>query len=332
MKRLTVCSTALIVVSSAATPADFPAKKSPVAPPVSDITFEVGAKYDFTKHSTKLKSHHNQLNGGETSATLGWNSIYSHGIEINGKISSQTLGVYSKGAVKINKSSNKSGEMRDTDYVSSTGVTFADSTSSAELSKGTKFNLNVGKDFYFDKIKFSPFVGWYYSKARMEAFGLTWLPVGDPSYYAANNLTLGNFVSNSVRDMTYETIINAPRFGASFNIPVSDRIALNFEPVLMPFAGIRLNDWHHLTPDKVHDDIPNLISKKTGIGYSADVSVSYKIHNNMNFELGLNFSEFVMKNADTTNRMVSGTTFMRDNVKELKISDMGITSGIKYKF
>jgi hypothetical protein len=222
--------------------------------------------------------------------------------------------------------------MRDTDFMSNTGVSFADSTSNAELSKATKFHLNVGKDLYVEKIKISPFVGWYYSKARMEAFGLTWLPVGDQSFYASNNLPLGNFVPSSVRDMTYETIISAPRFGVSFHLPVSERVALNFEPVLMPVAKMRLNDWHHLTPDKVHDAVPNLISKKSGIGYSADISLSYKISDNLNLELGLNFSEFVMRNADTINRMVSGTYFNRDSIKELKINDLGITSGIKYKF
>ena len=300
----------------------------------NSFNVEIGAKYVYTKNTTILKTHHNQINGnaGETSAKLDWNSIYSHGVELSAKIVSQDTNFYSKGALLIDKSFNKSGEMRDTDFMSITRVSIADSTSIAELSKGLKLNINFGKDFYLDKTTISPFIGWYYAKDRMEAFGLTWLPVGDRTLYNTYNLSLGEFVPKTIRDMTYETIINAPRLGISIQHPLSERFSINVEPVFMPFARMRLNDWHHLTPDKVHDALPNLISKKVGVGYSADVALNYKFSEKTHVGVGINYSEFTMRNADTINRMVSGTNIMHDSIKNLRIQNLGLVSSFKYRF
>ena len=297
------------------------------------INLELSTKYIYSKNHTKFQSQHNTTNGiPETGATIDWSGLYSNNIELNAKLTDKETNLFAKGAINVGKGFDKSGLMRDTDYKSN-GQTIGDSTSEAKVSRDQNIRIDFGRDYIINETKVSPFIGFYYTKTKLDSFGITFNAVDDPAViYTPNAITPGVFANSSVLGLAHETIIKAPRFGVLVNHSLSESLSVDVELALMPYAQMTLNDWHYQNADKVQDGSPNGVSKGTGWGYATEILINYQLTKASKVGFGVKYTDFIMHNSDLTNRMVAGTNTTTDGLKELSIQNFGLMANFQYKF
>ena len=285
---------------------------------------EVGIRYWYGKNNTKFDSHSQDATKGDPNATLNWTNMKSNNIELLGKVADIDDKYFVKGLIGGNIGSISSGQIQDIDYYAGQ-TTFADTTSKAKEISASYIYLDVGKDIQLDFLKVSPFIGFFYSKQLLDAYGGTVNAITSGNYWAYNMMgwTVGQVFDDSVKPFNYETIVSTPRVGIAFDKKVGDfETFLQF--VYMPRSHITLNDSHKLDTNKVTNAGPNAISNGYGFGYAYEFLINYLITDNSKLGVGFKYEEFLMKNKDFRyNTLTSGWYNDVSAMKQLSIKKYG---------
>jgi hypothetical protein len=256
----------------------------------------------------------------------------SNNIEFNAKLTNKKDLFFAKGSVLLGKNTKTSGQIQDTDYAVSDSRTFGDTISEAQVVDNTRFIFDFGKGFKFMSSKLEGFVGYFYSKTKMDALGLLVLPVQDNTLYNDINWSPGQLLYSNTVGVTYQTIIEAPRIGISFKHLISPKRSIDTQLAYMPNAKMTLNDWHRFSTTKVVDENPNLIAKGVGNGFSADFDFVNHINKNMSYGLGVRYTYFNMGNAEKLIRGINGDSITPDGLTGLSVKNFGLLFNFNYGF
>lgn len=303
-------------------------------PAITDFAFEGGVKYAYLKNKMRYASQYNGYPriSGFTSATLGWNDLISKGVELSAKFTHNPTSIFANVSLLAGWNSDRSGNMRDIDFISSSGVTIFDTVSATKINHNYAVHFDVGRTYLIGTASLSPSLGYYYADTKMDAYGGTALPVGNNTLYNNIGIAPGFSIASSININTEQSIVHAPRFSVGLHQPLTDSISLIIEPAYMPLAKITFNDWHRISSDKMQDGIPNLIAKNKGWGYSLDADLNYKYSQSISFSMGLKYTKFAMGEANALNRMVVGNNIQTNGTKSVDFETLGLLMGAKYKF
>ena len=305
------------------------------APPIEpDFSIDAGLKFAYLNNKMRYKSQYNgyQNISGFTGATLNWNKMNSKGIELTSSAIHNSSKVFAAFSITTGFNSDQSGNMRDIDYIASSGITIGDTISKAKMNHNYSMHLDFGRAFLFGATAISPSFGYYFSDTKMDAYGATLLPVGNNTVYSNYGLAPGYSIAKNIKITTEQAIVQAPRIALGLSHSITEKMTISIEPAYMPFANITFNDWHHISSDKVQDGTPNLIAKNTGSGYSIDADLGYKFSQNLSLSLAFKYSKFSMGETNVFNRMVSGNNVQPNGTKSLDFESLGFLFGAKYRF
>ena len=300
----------------------------------SDFSFNGGLKYAHLKNRMRYASQYNgyQNISGFTGATLTWTNMMSKGAELSANLTHNPTRIFANFSFITGWNSEQSGNMRDIDFITSSGVSIGDTISGAKMSHNYSMHVDFGRRFFVGSTTLSPSLGYYYADAKMDAYGATALPVGNNTLYNNFGISPGFSIGNAIKITTEQAIVHAPRLSIGLSQPLTDNLTFNIEPAYMPFANMTFNDWHHVNADKVQDGAPNLIAKKMGWGYSLDADMSYKFSQKIDILIGLKYAKFSMGEANVLNRMVAGNNIQTNGAKSLDFETLGLLVGAKLKF
>jgi len=313
---------------------------SAVTPPPTEsirlpgnYSLDVGVSYIYETNNTIASFQGSSYPGiGATRATLNWDKMTSDNIELSAKLTSNKDLLFAKGSILLGKSIKTSGQMQDTDYAVNDSRTFGDTLSDAQIVDNTRFIFDIGKSFKIMSSKLEGFVGYFYSKTKMDALGFLTLPVQNNTFYNDNNWLPGQLSYPNIVGTTYQTIIEAPRIGVSYQHPISHKQFINSKLVFMPSARMTLNDWHRYSTVRIVDENPNLIAKGLGGGFSADFDFSNHINKNMRYGLGIRYTYFSMGAAEKLSRGINGDTITPDGLTGLSVKNFGLLFNFNYGF
>ena len=301
----------------------------------SPFTFDVGSRYWYSTTNIKTVGINNGASYGNPSYVINWSNMTGNNLELFGKMLHSESEYFVKGYVGTNLGNGDSGKMTDVDYASGQTTT-SDTTSSAKQLSASYGVLDLGKDFKLSSTTLSPFLGYFYWKQKSQSYGATINQITSGNYTFYNNMgwTVGQVISNSVNPITYETIVNAPRFGFSLNQPVSEKFTVDFELAYMPFANIKLNDTHNAAPNYyVLNGSPNNVSGGQGWGYGSDIYFKYKVTENTKIGLGFRYQYFELKNQNySTNLVNGGWSTTANGLQKLTLEKYGLTLSGEYRF
>jgi hypothetical protein len=292
-----------------------------------------GIRYWHAKNNTRFDAYSQDGLRGNPSATLDWKNLKSNNIEIFGKKMLQKSNYFTKGLVGGNINSASNGQIQDVDYYTGQ-VTFSDTTSKAKEIHATYFNFDIGKDYELDSITVSPFIGLFYSKQMLESYGATINSINSANhnYYNRMGWTIGQIIPDSIIPFNYQTIIKAPRIGFSLSTPASD-FQIDYEFSLMPYANIKLNDFHNADPTLVTNAGPNGIATGTGWGYATELTLNYQFTKNSKIGFGFKYQHFILENQDMTfNSVANGWNNLPGSLKHLSVSKYGNLINYQLKF
>jgi len=301
----------------------------------STFTFDVGSRYWYSTTNIKTEGLNNGASYGNPSYVIDWSNMTGSNLELFGKMLHSESEYFVKGYVGTNLGNGASGKMSDVDYARGQTTTSVLNTDAKQLSASYGV-LDFGKDFKLSNTSISPFVGYFYWKQKSQSYGGTVgaITSGDYTLYNSLGITVGQVLSNSVNVITYETTVNAPRFGFSLNQPVSEKFTVDFELAYMPFANIKLNDTHNAAPNYyVTNGSPNNVSSGQGWGYGSDIYLKYKVSKNTKFGVGFRYQYFELKNQNySTNLVNGGWNTTTNGLQKLTLEKFGLMLSGEYRF
>jgi hypothetical protein len=299
------------------------------------VTLDLGTRYWYSSSNVKSEGLNNGGVGyGNPSFVINWSNMTANNLEFFGKILDKQSNFFLKGYIGTSLGDGLSGQMTDVDYAPGQKTT-SDTTSNAKQLSATYGVLDIGKDFNLSGTKVSPFVGYLYSKQKLQSYGATINEItsGNYSLYNSLGLKVGQVVSDSINPITYETIIQSPRFGFSLNQPVNEKITFDFELAYMPFANIKLNDTHNAAPNYyVVNGSPNVISSGNGWGWGGDVFMNYQVSNTIKVALGYRYQYFELKDQVLSGNFVNGGWNNNSNLQKLSSQKQGVMFSGEYRF
>jgi hypothetical protein len=300
----------------------------------SPFTFDVGSRYWYSTTNIKTEGLNNGASYGNPSFVIDWSNMTGSNLELFGKMMHSESEYFVKGYVGTNLGNGDSGKMSDVDYASGQTTTSVLNTDAKQLSVSYGV-LDFGKDFKLSNTSISPFLGYFYWKQKSQSYGGTIgaITSGDYTIYNVLGLTVGQVLLNSVNVITYETTVNAPRFGFQLNQPVSEKFTVDFELAYMPFANIKLNDTHNAAPNHyVTNGSPNVVSSGQGWGYGSDIYLKYKVTENTKIGLGFRYQYFELKNQSLSVNLVYNGWNTDATLQKLILEKYGLMLSGEYRF
>jgi hypothetical protein len=301
----------------------------------SSFTFDIGSRYWYSISNTKTTGLNNGSSYGNPSYVINWSNLKGNNIEFFGKAIHNESKVFVKGLIGTNIGDGMSGQMTDVDYARGQTTT-SDLTSSAKQISANNLVIDFGKDYKLSNTTVSPFLGYFYWKQKLQSYGgtINQITSGDYTFYNSIGVTPGQVLPNSTNVLTYETIVNAPRLGFTLNQPLSKKFTVDFEMAYMPFANIKLNDWHNAAPNYyVTNGSPNVTSGGQGWGYGSDLYLKYQISESVKVGLGLRYQYFQLNNQSVSVNLVNGGWSTTNNgLQKLTLEQYGLLLSGEYRF
>jgi len=291
----------------------------------------IGLRYWYAVNKTKFQSHNLDTSLGNPNATIDWDGIKTHQLELFTK-NNISNGVYSKALIGF-KVSQKSGSMRDIDFLVNQ-VSYIDSSSTARNDRNNHLSIDLGNDFYFEESRLSPFIGFYYQRNRVDAYGGVLNPVNNNTFYNAMGWASGMSNIVTVIDMTYETIVKSPRVGMNGTYALNKFNSLDYEVAYYHRPKILLNDTHYYSMStKINDGNPNGISTGYGTGYGAEAIFNHLVTENTKIGVGLRYLQFRLTNKDMIfNTTASGWVNSALGLKDLTLKQYGLLFNLEFKY
>jgi hypothetical protein len=290
-----------------------------------------GIRYWYATNKTKFKYYSPYTSYyGNPAAIIDWDGIKTHQIELFAK-NNIVNEIFAKGAVGF-KVAQKSGSMRDIDFLVNQ-VSYVDTTSTASNNRNNHASIDVGSDFKFDKLRLSPFIGFYYQRNRVDAYGGTLNSVDNSTLYNSLGWTPGMSNSAEYITLTYETIVKSPRIGVSGKYDFNKNNSFDYELAYYHRPKILLNDTHYSNSSKVDNGNPNGVSTGYGTGYGAEVIYNHLVAENTKFGVGLRYLQFRLTNKDMFfNTTASGWVNSVLGLKDLTLKQYGLLLNMEFKY
>ncbi|HEX7221454.1 MAG TPA: hypothetical protein VF280_19795 [Burkholderiales bacterium] len=201
------------------------------------------------------------------------------------------------------------GSFRDEDF-SAGQVKFSETTSSVSAGEISYGAIDIGRNVWRlrdGRTLVGLYVGYSEWKEEVDAHGAT-----DHLGF------IGGDIPSDVLVITNKVVWKALRVGFAGNLALTERMRLDIDLALVPYAKVRNDDSHHLRADPTLNDlgpVPNILIEGRGYGVQLDAELRYEIVRRT--ELGLGVRYWYLETTSSATRSLPN----RPDVPELPVTD-----------
>jgi hypothetical protein len=301
----------------------------------SPFAFEIGARYWYSRGTTKFGFTNGYPGDGSPTSALDWNNSSGHSGEVFGRVDHRPTGLFVKGM--IGAGGLRGGEFVDRDYTDGQW-TWSDTTSEIRGDNLRYATVDVGMSYELPRygVRLGGFVGYHYWREKMTAYGLVCNADDYGQHYS--KCTAGSLdIPYDTAVIGYEPSWHAMRVGLDARFRIGERWSVSGEAALIPIAWLDNKDSHLLRQDMPSPanhwtglgPAPNILTKGIGWGGMGEIFVNYEVTPNIEFGAGLRYWGINAYKGDVT----FGPSFNHNySLDYFDMSRYGVLAHIKGKF